>query len=114
MNNVGAKVDADSNAEFINSINDVCQKEKAPFTCFGTFLSLSCCLIIVLAFDCLDVNALWSLFLAFFCYLIICKLPDDDDVHAGDVDGEPPPVHKPANIETAEKNAPARAKDIHC
>ena len=55
-----------------------------------------------------------------FCfvnYLIetdICELPDDDDVHAGDVDGEPPPVHKPANIETAEKNAPARAKDIHC
>ena len=50
----------------------------------------------------------------FFNYLIICELPDDDDIHAGDVDGEPPPVHKPANIETAEKNAPARAKFIYC
>ena len=30
------------------------------------------------------------------------KLPDDDDVHAGDVNGETPPVHKATDIEAAE------------
>ena len=41
------------------------------------------------------------------------KLPNDDDVHAGDVNSETPPVHKATNIETAEKNTPAREKDIN-
>jgi len=31
------------------------------------------------------------------------KLPDDDDIHAGDVNGETPPVHIATNIEAAEK-----------
>ena len=30
------------------------------------------------------------------------KLPDDDDIHAGDVNGETPPVHKATDIEAAE------------
>ena len=30
------------------------------------------------------------------------KLPDDDDVHAGDVNGETPPVHKATDIEATE------------
>ena len=38
------------------------------------------------------------------------KLPDDDDIHAGDVDGETPPVHETTNIETAEKNTPAKVE----
>ena len=36
------------------------------------------------------------------------ELPDDDDIHAGNVYGETPPVHESANIEAAEENAPAQ------
>ena len=42
------------------------------------------------------------------------KLPDDDDIHAGDVNGETPPVHIATNIEAAEKYTPAKSKCNFC
>ena len=41
------------------------------------------------------------------------ELPDDDDIHAGNVYGETPPVHESANIEAAEENAPAQPNLLH-
>ena len=32
--------------------------------------------------------------------------PDDDDVHAGDVNGQSPPVHEATHIDAREKDAP--------
>ena len=34
----------------------------------------------------------------------IVDLPDDEHVHAGDVNGEPPPMHETRNINTSEEN----------
>ena len=40
------------------------------------------------------------------------EAPDDDHVHAGDVDGEPPPVHVPTHVHTTEENAPDKIINI--
>jgi hypothetical protein len=33
------------------------------------------------------------------------ELPDNKNVHAGDLNGEPPPMHESRNINAGEKNA---------
>ena len=33
-------------------------------------------------------------------------LPDDDDVHAGDVDSQTPPVHEARDVDAGEENTP--------
>lgn len=37
---------------------------------------------------------------------ILCTRPDDDDVHAGDVYGQSPPVHEARHVDAREQNTP--------
>ena len=40
-------------------------------------------------------------------------LPDDEDVHAGDVDGQTPPVHEARDVDAGEENTPGHFNVHH-